>query len=134
MTSEFAHLAMLARHAVDAVHGEAATLKPQDRAKGPHGAGAPSATRAEQPIVVAFFQDTEFAARRRAWPTIGQAGDRMLNRSPEIYGSTSFAGEIAIGDRILRDPDGSRKLFEVVSRDPDGIGNAILGLASIANG
>lgn len=130
MTSEFARLAMLARAAVDAVHGEAATLKPTDRAKGPHGGRSASTTRAEASIVVAFYQDTEMAARRRAMPLLGQAsGDRMLSRSPEIFGSTGFAGEIAIGDRLLR--ISTAELFEVVTRDPDGVGSVILGLAHI---
>lgn len=133
MTSEFARLAALARTAVDAVHGEAATLKPVDHAKGPHGARAASTTRPEVGIVVAFYHDIEFAARKRAMPAIGQAGERMLNRSPEIFGSTSFSGEIAVGDKILRNPAAATPGpgYEVVSRDPDEIGNVILGLAVV---
>jgi hypothetical protein len=129
VASEFAFLADLARTAVDAVHGEDATLKPMDRARGPHGAAAPSASRHPAPLVVAFYQDTEFAARRRAQPLISQSGERLLNRSPEIFGSTGYAGDIAVGDKILRDDTGD--LFEVVTIDPDGIGNRILGLVHI---
>jgi hypothetical protein len=128
MQSEFARLAALARTAVDAVFGEAATLKPRDRAKGPHGGAVASATRPEAAISIAFYQDTELAARRRAMPIIGQA-ERMVSRSPEIFGSTGFAGDIAVGDHVLR--IATVELFEVVTRDPDGIGNIILGLALI---
>lgn len=132
MTS-FADLAALARTAVDAVHGEVALLKPIERAKGPHGARSASTTRDAIDITVAFYQDTELAARRRAQPVIGQTGDRMINRSPEIFGSTAYAGEIAIGDHLLRNPDATATgpLYEIVTRDPDGIGNTILGLAEI---
>ncbi len=129
MTSDFADLAMLARATVDAVHGEAAMLKPTDRAKGPHGARTASATRAEVSITVAFFQDTEMVARRRAMPPVGQGGERMLNRSPEIFGSTAHPGDVAVGDRLLRTATGD--VFEVITIDPDGIGNRILGLAHI---
>ena len=133
MNSEFARLAALARTAVDAVNGEAATLKPTDQAKGPHGVRVASATRPETDIVVAFYHDTEFAARKRAMPTINQAGDRMLNRSPEIFGSTGYVGDIAIGDKLLRNPTAETPgpCYEVVTRDLDGIGNTILGLAIV---
>lgn len=129
MTSDFADLAMLARSAVDAVHGEAAILKPTDRAKGPHGVRTASAARPEVPITVAFFQDTELLARRRAMPLIGQGSERLLNRSPEVFGSTAHAGDIAVGDRLLRLANGD--VFEIVAIDPDGIGNRILGLSHI---
>lgn len=131
MTSNFAALAAMSRRTVDAVHGEAAILKPTDRGKGPHGARTASVTRAETEITVAFFQDTELQARRRAQPLIGQTGDRMMNRSPEIFGSVAPDVEIATGDKIVRDPTGAPKYFEVISRDPDGIGNFILGLVEI---
>lgn len=131
MQSDFADLAMFSRAVVDAVHGETARLRPADRAKGPHGKLTASADRPETDIVVAFFQDTEFAARSRAQPTFGQAGDRMANRSPEIYGSTGFAGDIAVGDRLTRGPGGADTNYEIVAIDPDGIGNRILGLARI---
>lgn len=130
MQSEFARLAGLARAAVDTVFGEAAILKPRDRAKGPHGGSVASVDRTEATISVAFYQDTELAARRRAMPLVGQSnGAHTINRSPEIYGSTAFSGDIAIGDHIVRSASGDH--FEVVTRDLDGIGNAILGLAHI---
>lgn len=134
--TDFADLAALARVAIDAVHGEVALLKPTDRAKGPHGARTASAIRDETDITVAFYQDTELSARRRAQPTIGQTAERMLNRSPEIFGSTAYAGEIGIGDRLLRNPEAPTPgpLYEIVTRDPDGIGNTILGLAEIRGG
>ncbi len=129
MTSSFASLAGIARHAVDAVHGEAATLKPQDRAKGPHGAKSASAARPVATITVAFFHDVDRAARNRAQPQIGQTGDRLMNRSPEIFGSTAYDGDIAVGDHLLRDGDG--QLFEIVWNDADGTGGRILGFAAI---
>lgn len=125
--SEFARLAALARHAVDAVHGEAATLQPMERAKGPHGSSTPSGLAL--PMTMAFFHDTDLAARHRARPLIKDDGAKLLNRSPEIYGSTAFAGEIGIGDMVARIATG--EVFEVTTRDRDGIGNIILGLASI---
>lgn len=125
--SEFARLAALARHAVDAVHGEAATLQPMERAKGPHGAASPSGPAV--PITVAFFHDTDLAARQRARPLIKDDGARLLNRTPEIFGSTAFTGDIGEGYQIRRHK--TDELFQVVTRDPDGIGNVILGLVSI---
>lgn len=131
--TDFSDLAALARSAVDAVHGEVALLMPVDRAKGPHGARAASSDRAEASITAAFFQDTELAARRRAQPLIGQSGDRMMSRSPEIFCSTAHVVAIAIGDHLLRNPDSASAgpLYEIITRDPDGIGNTILGLAEI---
>ncbi|MEO3997186.1 hypothetical protein [Mesorhizobium sp. CAU 1732] len=133
--TDFARLASLARLTVDAVHGGAVRLQPKERGKGPHGAVVNSTTRQAAIITVAFFSDTDFAARKRAMPTIGQAGERMLNRSPETFASTAFAGEIATGDHIVKlDPvtqQPTGKAYEVVSRDPDDIGNVILGLVHI---
>ena len=129
MASDFASLVGLARDAVDAVFGEDARLKPMDRAKGPHGSRPASTSRSEQTIVVAFFTNIEFEASRRAQPTIGQTGERMLNRSPDLIGSTGFAGEIAVEDRLRRETTG--ELFEVLWRDRDGFGNTIVGLAAI---
>lgn len=127
--TNFADLASVARLAIDAVHGEAAVLKPTERAKGPHGRRTPSTTDPEATISVAYFQDTELAARRRAQPMIGQTGERMVNRSPEIFGSTGYAGAIAVGWKLLREASGD--LHEIISIDPDGVGNRILGLAAI---
>lgn len=127
--TDFARLAALARGTLDAVHGEAVQFQPMERGKGPHGAFLPSATRPAADIVIAEFRDTDFAARKRAMPTIGQTGERMANRSPEIFASTAYAGPIATGDRIIK-ANGER--FDIVSRDPDGIGNVILGLAHIS--
>lgn len=129
MSSDFAFLAMLARGPIDAVLGEAATLHPTERAKGPHGARTPSSTRPAAPIVAVFFQDTEFAARQRARPLIGQTSDRMLNRSPDVLCSTAFAGDIAVSDKLLR--DGTGEMFEIVTIDPDGVGDRILGLSHV---
>lgn len=131
MTSEIARLAELTRSTLDAVHGEAATLKPMDRAKGPHGVRVPSQDRSEATITAIFYRDVERAARNRAQPTIGQTRDRMINRSPEIYCSTGHAGDIAIGDRLLR--RGTDELFEIVERDRDGLGDVVLALAEIRN-
>jgi len=129
VSSDFADLVTLARASIDAVYGEAATLKPTDRAKGPHGALTPSSTRSPVSVVAAFFQDTEYAARQRARPLIGQTGERLLNRSPDILCSTAYAGDIAVGDRLVR--DGTGDVFEVISIDPDGVGNRILGLSRV---
>lgn len=125
----FAELAALARTAIDAVHGEAATLKPTDRAKGPHGQRGASASRPETGLVACYFQDTEAAARLRAQPMLAMTGERLLHHSPEIFCSTGFAGEIAAGDRLLRVATGD--LHEIVTIDADGIGNRILGLAAV---
>lgn len=127
--TEFARLASLARLAVDAVHGEAATLLPVMRGKGPHGSVLPSTERPEASLVAAFFQDTEREAKRRAQPMIGQTGDRMLHRSPEIFASTAYTGDIAVGDRLRRERTGLS--YEVATIDPDGVGSRILGLYAI---
>lgn len=82
--------------------------------------------------MVAFFHDTEREARLRAQPMLGQSGDRMVNRSPEILGSTAYRGDMQPNDRLLRQDTGV--LFEIVTLDRDGIGNTILGLAATVNG
>jgi hypothetical protein len=127
--TNFADLAAIARVTLDAVHGEVARLKPQDRTRGPHGRKTQSVDRPATDITVAFYRDTELQARKRAQPMIGQTGERMLNRSPEIFGSTAFSGAIAEGDHLARPKTG--ELFEIVSKDPDDLGNFILGLSAI---
>lgn len=127
--TNFADLAGIVRSTLDAVHGEVARLKPRDRMAGPHGANVPSLDRAETDIDACFWRDTEFEARRRAQPMIGMTGQRMASRSPEIYASTGHAGPFAVGDHLARPATG--ELFEIVSRDPDDVGNTILGLAAI---
>lgn len=131
--SLFADLAGIARDAVDAVHGEAMRFMPMDRQAGPHGRPVASTSRSGADIVVALWRDTELEARRRAQPLIGQTGQKMVNRSPELYGSTRHPG-CAIGDRLhTLDRHGTAvgPAYEIVSRDPDGIGNTILGLCAI---
>jgi hypothetical protein len=127
--TNFADLAGIARTTLAAIHGEVARLKPRDRLAGPHGASIPSTDRAEADVVACFWRDTEFEARRRAQPLVGQTGQRMASRSAEIFASTGHAGPFAVGDHLARPVTG--ELFEIVSRDPDGIGNTILGLAAI---
>lgn len=129
MNSEFARLAGIARQAVDSVHGETVTHQPMLRSEGPHGGIAPDPERSIANITAAFFQDTDRAARMRAQPLIGQTGDRMLNRSPEIFASVAPAVDVAARDRILRQSNG--QMYEVETLDPDGIGNVILGLIAI---
>lgn len=127
--TNFADLAGIARTTLDAIHGEVARLKPRDRLAGPHGASVPSIDRAEADIAACFWHETELEARRRAQPMVGMTGQRMASRSPEIFASTSHAGPFAVGDHLARPETGD--LYEIVSRDPDGIGNTILGLAAI---
>ncbi|QKV20246.1 head-tail joining protein [Oricola thermophila] len=128
MSSNFARLAGLARNAVDKVLGEPAILKPFDRARGPHGRLSASDTRPEVEITAVFYQDTERAARERAQPLVSRSGDRLMNRTPEIFASVSTAAEIATGDRIVR--TGTGATYQVETRDPDGNGNIILGLSA----
>lgn len=132
MTSTFASLVGAARSAIDAVFGEAASLLPMDRARGPHGARAASASRPVAAIMVAFFHDTDRAAKMRAQPVLGQSGDRLLNRSPEILGSVSANVQANVGDHVHRTADGVT--YEIIAKDPDGVGNIILALCVVREG
>jgi hypothetical protein len=129
--SDFAALAAIARAAVEAVHGDAVTLKPMDAARGPHGSPRPSVERPEQTVRACFFFDTDLEIRRRARPMIGQTGAQMMNRSPDIFASLPAACGAIAGDLIVRDKDGVRQVFEIMTRDPDDVGDLIVGLASV---
>lgn len=129
MASVFDGLVEFARSAIDATFGEAVTLKPMTVSKGPHGRSSPSSERAETMISIAFFHDTERAARMRAQPSVASgSGERLLNREPEVLGSVANVPEIATGDLIVK---ASGETFEVIARDPDGVGNVILGLVAV---
>lgn len=129
--SSFADLAAMARIAVDAVHGEVARLKPMDRARGPHGGKSASVDREEADITACFFPDTETQVRRRAQPMIGATGDRLMNRTPEILASIAASAGVAVGDVLIRDPDGAARGYEIGATTPDGIGNVIVELYAI---